>query len=248
MERKEKKKEYFREEEILKLMNGIFKGVEHCHNRNIIHRDLKPENILLVKDHPKLCDFALAVDLQDASSIILDKAGTPSYVAPEIWDEGKYGFASDIWALGCIAYQLSTFKQYKLDDYNNIINNTHYSYDLNTLIKMMLNVTSEQRPHINYLNSTHKYYWIYIYIYIETTNHLIQRIGERKLNQGAQYIPTPDDTIIISRPQFCNLFHFYDIFRIYIYGIGEDEEIEVFPKEHHLVERNVKKNTKLYIS
>ena len=90
MERKEKKKEYFSEEEILKLMNGIFKGLEHCHNRNIIHRDLKPENILLVKDHPKLCDFGLAVDLQDASSIILDKAGTKGYVAPEIWDEGKY--------------------------------------------------------------------------------------------------------------------------------------------------------------
>ena len=165
MDRKEKKKEYFREEEILKLMNGIFKGVEHCHNRNIIHRDLKPENILLVKNNPKLCDFGLAVDLQDASSIILDKAGTKGYVAPEIWDEGKYGFASDIWALGCIAYQLSTFKQYKLDDYNKIINNNHYSYELNKLIKKMLNANSEHRPHINYLNSTHKYYCIYIYIY-----------------------------------------------------------------------------------
>ena len=76
----------------------------------------------------------------------------------------------------------------------------------------MLNANSEHRPHINYLKSTHKYYCTYIYI--ETSNHLIQRIRERKLNQGAQYIPTPDDTTIISRPQFSNLFHFYDIFRI----------------------------------
>ena len=72
----------------------------------ILHRDLKPENIFLGSDNTvKLGDFGLSKQMQShdfASTYV----GTPFYMSPEICAAEKYTHRSDIWAVGCIMYEL----------------------------------------------------------------------------------------------------------------------------------------------
>lgn len=63
----------------------------------------------------KLCDFGLSKKLSDLAKPEEDqtkpKSGTPYYMAPELFsDEGVYSFYSDMWALGCVLYELATGK------------------------------------------------------------------------------------------------------------------------------------------
>lgn len=79
-------------------------ALEYLHSQGVIHRDIKPENMLLTDQyHLKLADFGTAI-YEDAPT--QDFTGTPEYVSPEVLTEGKARPASDLWALGCVIYQL----------------------------------------------------------------------------------------------------------------------------------------------
>lgn len=86
----------------------ILSALEHMHNKGIIHRDLKPENILLDDSmHVQLTDFGTAKFLSEeddghANSFV----GTAQYVSPELLTDKLACKSSDLWALGCIVYQL----------------------------------------------------------------------------------------------------------------------------------------------
>uniref|UniRef100_A0A673XR61 3-phosphoinositide-dependent protein kinase 1 n=1 Tax=Salmo trutta TaxID=8032 RepID=A0A673XR61_SALTR len=84
-------------------------ALEYLHEKGIIHRDLKPENILLSEDmHIQITDFGTAKQLSAdgkqarANSFV----GTAQYVSPELLTEKSACKSSDLWALGCIIYQL----------------------------------------------------------------------------------------------------------------------------------------------
>lgn len=89
-------------------------ALEHMHSKNIIHRDLKPENVLLdEKMHVKICDFGTAKQLDSEDQRASSFVGTAQYVSPELLgsdsdnkEKKAAGPASDLWALGCILYQL----------------------------------------------------------------------------------------------------------------------------------------------
>lgn len=87
----------------------------HLHSHGVIHGDLKPENILITEEgQVKVIDFGIArlneevkKDKKKSSKII----GTPTYMSPEQKeDPSKISFASDIYALGVIAYELISGK------------------------------------------------------------------------------------------------------------------------------------------
>lgn len=100
----------------------ILDAIEHMHNRGVIHRDLKPENVLMDDQmHIKITDFGTAkiladpriatepnmYDPQEAESTRAKSfVGTAEYVSPELLTDKSACKASDLWAFGCIIYQL----------------------------------------------------------------------------------------------------------------------------------------------
>ncbi|PWN48769.1 kinase-like protein, partial [Violaceomyces palustris] len=72
----------------------------------IIHRDLKPDNVFLDSDQNiKLGDFGLSKQIA-AQAFANTYVGTPYYMSPELATGKMYDFKSDIWALGCIVFEL----------------------------------------------------------------------------------------------------------------------------------------------
>lgn len=93
----------------------LVNALEYMKGKGVAHRNLKPENILLdSKYHIKLCDFECALIVtNDCQELTTKKVsskfvGTAEYISPEILLNLPSGPASDIWALGCIIYQLLT--------------------------------------------------------------------------------------------------------------------------------------------
>ncbi|MEW5956986.1 MAG: protein kinase [Chloroflexota bacterium] len=94
------------------IVAAIAEGLDYAHAQGITHRDLKPANILLDPERgPLLSDFGLA-KLAGESSMSLTAQGsvlgTPHYLAPEIWEGQAATPQADIYALGCILYEMLT--------------------------------------------------------------------------------------------------------------------------------------------
>ena len=105
-----KNKKKLTENEIWKFFIEISLGLSYIHQKKILHRDLKSKNIFLTKNFDiKIGDLGIAKILQDTSHAYTF-IGTPFYLSPEICEEKPYNEKSDVWALGCILYELITFK------------------------------------------------------------------------------------------------------------------------------------------
>jgi serine/threonine-protein kinase len=96
----------------LSIARDIAEAIDYAHRHNVLHRDIKPENILLEGDRALVCDFGLARAIDqsttDSSSSGL-VVGTPSYMSPEQGMARKdIGPASDVYALGCVVYEMLT--------------------------------------------------------------------------------------------------------------------------------------------
>lgn len=95
----------------ISLFNQIALGLAHAHSKGILHRDMKPSNILLDDDgHVYLTDFGLAklIDSDAGVTKTGQIMGTPVYMSPEQLRGETLDFRSDVYALGCILYEILT--------------------------------------------------------------------------------------------------------------------------------------------
>jgi len=110
-------------EETIKIAKGICEALETAHEKGIVHRDLKPANIKITPEgRVKVLDFGLAkmLDPNDASRDVSNSPtlmsvssrgvilGTAAYMSPEQARGQTVDAQSDVWAFGCVVYEMLT--------------------------------------------------------------------------------------------------------------------------------------------
>lgn len=105
----QQKGQLFHEETVIWYLYQIASAVGHIHKAGILHRDIKTLNIFLTKtDLIKLGDYGLAKKLDSQFAMAETCVGTPYYMSPELCQGVKYNFKSDIWAMGCVIFEVLT--------------------------------------------------------------------------------------------------------------------------------------------
>ncbi len=99
--------------EALAIAADVAEALDYAHRENVVHRDIKPENLLLRGGRALVCDFGLARAIDRAALEPLSSSGlvigTPEYMSPEqAMAEAEIGVPSDIYALGCVVFEMLT--------------------------------------------------------------------------------------------------------------------------------------------
>ena len=113
-------------DQVLKYGAQIADALDKAHRRGVVHRDLKPDNMMLTKSGIKVLDFGLAKPLATPAKVSSSIAatmthgpltaegmvvGTFQYMAPEQLEGKEADARSDVFALGCVLYEMSTGKR-----------------------------------------------------------------------------------------------------------------------------------------
>ncbi len=97
-------------ERVVEIMVQIADALDYAHSHDVVHGDLKPDNVLVSPETGAvLADFGFARIFSSVTLPLSDGVvGTPEYMAPEVWDNKKVGPEADIYAMGCILYEMVT--------------------------------------------------------------------------------------------------------------------------------------------
>ncbi|XP_067094331.1 serine/threonine-protein kinase Nek11 [Osmerus mordax] len=94
------------ETQIIDWLIQLLLGLHYMHERRILHRDLKAKNIFLKRNLVKIGDFGVSCLLIGSCDLATTFTGTPYYMSPEVLNQQGYNSKSDIWALGCVLYEM----------------------------------------------------------------------------------------------------------------------------------------------
>ena len=155
------RRKLFSEDKILHWFVQIALGVHYMHTKNVLHRDLKTQNIFLLGNgRLVLGDLGISKVLEGTMDFAQTCIGTPYYMSPEIFKNKPYSYKSDVWALGCVLYEMTTLNHaFDANSLNGLAQKIikgrypaiHHKYSryLRELIGHMLLPEPKQRPDLD---------------------------------------------------------------------------------------------------
>ncbi|XP_061641628.1 serine/threonine-protein kinase Nek4 isoform X3 [Phyllopteryx taeniolatus] len=207
---KQQKGELLPERQVVEWFVQIAMALQYLHERNILHRDLKTQNIFLTKTNIiKVGDLGIARVLENQNDMASTLIGTPYYMSPELFSNKPYNHKSDVWALGCCVYEMSTLKHaFNAKDMNSLVYRivegrvgsifmsylpqmpSKYDPQLGELIKSMLCKRPDDRPDVK-LILRQPYIKRQIAMFLEATKEITAK-SRKKVSGGSRYIQSND--------------------------------------------------------
>eukprot|EP00741_Cyanophora_paradoxa_P015909 tig00020909_g15359.t1 len=158
---------HFSEDQILDWFVQMCLALQYMHSKRLIHRDLKSKNIFVTSGNIiKLGDFGIARVLKGTMDMAQTFVGSPFYMAPEMVQNKPYNMKSDVWALGCVVYELATLKHaFTAQHFPALVLKIlkgasllplplRYSQEFRDLVSSMLHQKPESRPSMNVILQT----------------------------------------------------------------------------------------------
>jgi NIMA (never in mitosis gene a)-related kinase len=147
--------EGFEESFVWRVAYQILQGLRVLHLNKVIHRDIKSANVFFVGGVAKLGD--LNVSKIAENGLCSTHTGTPYFTSPEIWKGLEYGNKCDIWATGCLIFELCTLKRpFQASDFPSLFRKVirgeyddipaKYSQKMRELVRLCLTVEVDMRP------------------------------------------------------------------------------------------------------
>lgn len=91
----------------IKIIIDILNALMFAHEQEVLHCDLNPSNIMIApNDIPKIMDFGVSQKNSVEEENNIEAWGTPKYMAPEYFNDGKIGFQADLFAVGMTLFEL----------------------------------------------------------------------------------------------------------------------------------------------
>lgn len=155
-------KELFDESLIMHWFGQMLLALQVVHRSKILHRDLKTSNLFLSKDQHtlKVGDFGISRVLDNTAEAATTVVGTPYYMSPEVCRSEPYRDKSDVWAVGCVLYELCMLRHpfesdsllglvYRIvsESYDPIPST--YSNELRDLVRLLLSKSADDRPNVD---------------------------------------------------------------------------------------------------
>lgn len=153
-----RKSQRISEEQILRWITQALLAIKYIHDKHVLHRDLKSGNFFLSgSGNLKMGDFGISCVLSCTIACAKTQIGTPYYLSPEVCMEKPYAWPSDIWAMGCVLYELCVLKvPFEASNISNLVQRicrgalpvipAPYSDFLRQLCMDMLNRNAAARP------------------------------------------------------------------------------------------------------
>merc|ERR1719408_54357 len=117
------------------IASQMVQGLFHLHTRKLLHRDVKPENVLHNRDGAvKLTDFGISKDLNSTVAVAATFVGMATYMSPERALGKDYSFASDVWSMGMVVYELACGR---------------YPFKAGSFMDLYQNLCVEEEPRLN---------------------------------------------------------------------------------------------------
>ncbi|KAL3663151.1 hypothetical protein V7S43_011562 [Phytophthora oleae] len=149
---------YFPISQVLDWFVQMAMAIKYLHGQRVLHRDLKTSNVFLTTENVvKLGDFGIAKTLDSTLDQAKTVVGTPYYMSPEVCESKPYSYASDVWSLGCVLYEMLALRH--AFDAPNILTlilkivqqdfapvPSHYDKEVSDLLRKLLDKDPERRP------------------------------------------------------------------------------------------------------
>ncbi|KAM3614620.1 uncharacterized protein V6R79_017006 [Siganus canaliculatus] len=194
------KQQQFTEDRIWNIFIQMCLALRYLHKeKRIVHRDLTPNNIMLgEKDKVTITDFGLAKQKQENSKLT-SVVGTVLYSCPEVVKNEPYGEKADVWALGCVLYQMAAlqppfYSSNMLSLASKIVEAEYepieeglFSERVTDMIRWCLSPDAEQRPDIVAVSSRISDLMMRLMDRLYVSQNALERRAERDRKRAQRY-------------------------------------------------------------